>query len=182
MTESSDDKKKKSSRLSNPGTLELKKTVETGQVRQSFSHGRSRAVAVEIKRKRVYAQDKGGKMAEIKQGQEASQEIATTTNGRLRGATGLGILTEEEKATRSRALQDAMHDDVVRQAEEVFAPKTEEKPEPPQEEEAGTEAPVGEAPAEEAPAEEAPAEETAEETSAEGGDDAPTEEAEKDAS
>ena len=144
MTESSDDKKKKSSRLSSPGTLELKKTVETGQVRQSFSHGRSRAVAVEIKRKRVYAQDKGGDMAEIKQGQEASQELATTTNGRLRGATGLGVLTEEEKATRSRALQDAMQDDVVRQAEEVFAPKTEEKPEPPQEEEAGTEAPAGE--------------------------------------
>jgi translation initiation factor IF-2 len=31
------------------GRMELKKTVETGQVQQSFSHGRSRAVAVEVR-------------------------------------------------------------------------------------------------------------------------------------
>ncbi|MGQ0674888.1 MAG: translation initiation factor IF-2 associated domain-containing protein, partial [Rhodospirillales bacterium] len=54
MTESKDthsDKKKLS--LAPRGTLELKKTVETGQVRQSFSHGRSKTVTVEVKRKRT---------------------------------------------------------------------------------------------------------------------------------
>ena len=33
--------------------LELKKTTETTQVRQSFSHGRSKAVTVEVKKKRL---------------------------------------------------------------------------------------------------------------------------------
>src|SRR3546814_15372855 len=43
-----------------PGKLELKKTVETGQVRQSFSHGRSKTVKVEVKRKRPFTPDTGG--------------------------------------------------------------------------------------------------------------------------
>ena len=34
-------------------TLSLKRTVESGQVRQSFSHGRSKAVLVEKRRKRI---------------------------------------------------------------------------------------------------------------------------------
>ncbi|MBL6935837.1 MAG: translation initiation factor IF-2 [Alphaproteobacteria bacterium] len=160
MTESNDDKKEKPSRLSRPGTLELKKTVETGQVRQSFSHGRSRAVTVEVKRKRVYAEDQGGTMSEVRQEQEAPQEAGTTTNGRLRGATGLGRLTEEEKATRSRALQDAMQEDVVRQAEEVFAPKTSEESEPSQEEGEAAEAQSGEEAQPEASPESAPGPET----------------------
>ena len=37
------------SRPSGGSRLELKKTVETGMVRQSFSHGRSKSVAVEVK-------------------------------------------------------------------------------------------------------------------------------------
>ncbi|SNB52100.1 translation initiation factor IF-2 [Arboricoccus pini] len=41
-----------SSRPSAP-RIELKKTVESGVVRQSFSHGRSKAVAVEVKRSRA---------------------------------------------------------------------------------------------------------------------------------
>jgi len=36
-----------------PRRLELRKTVETGQVRQSFSHGRSKTVTVEVKKKRT---------------------------------------------------------------------------------------------------------------------------------
>ena len=156
MTESIDDKKEKSSRLSHPGTLELKKTVETGQVRQSFSHGRSRAVTVEVKRKRVYAEDRSGAMSEIRQEQETPQEAGTATNGRLRGATGLGRLTEEEKATRSRALQDAMQEDVVGKADELFAPKVSEESEPSQEEGKAAEAQPGEEAQPEASPESAP--------------------------
>jgi translation initiation factor IF-2 len=36
------------------GRLEIKKPVGSGQVRQSFSHGRSRAVAVEVRKKRSF--------------------------------------------------------------------------------------------------------------------------------
>src|SRR5207237_7836386 len=35
------------------GTLGLRRPVETGQVRQSFSHGRSKQVTVEVRKKRV---------------------------------------------------------------------------------------------------------------------------------
>ena len=34
--------------------LQLKKTFNVGQIKQSFSHGRTRSVSVEIKKKRVF--------------------------------------------------------------------------------------------------------------------------------
>ncbi len=86
---------------------------------------------------------------------------------------------------KPKAKAQARLEEEAEKAEAAKAAPAEEAAEAPAEEapaEETAEAPVGEAPAEEAPAEEAPAEETAEETSAEGGDDAPTEEAEKDAS
>ena len=48
-TKDSGNETKKPLKLSRPGRLELKKTVDAGQVRQSFSHGRSKTVAVEVK-------------------------------------------------------------------------------------------------------------------------------------
>ena len=51
-----------------PGKLELKKTVETGQVRQSFSHGRSKVVTVEVRKKRTFAAGAGGVLHEVKDG------------------------------------------------------------------------------------------------------------------
>src|SRR5258708_2939693 len=42
--------------LGRSGTrLELRRPVETGQVRQSFSHGRSKTVTVEVRKKRTLA-------------------------------------------------------------------------------------------------------------------------------
>jgi translation initiation factor IF-2 len=66
MSETNETTNGKKLGLSAPGKLELNKTVETGSVRQSFSHGRSKMVAVEVKKKRVFAPDSGGQMAEIK--------------------------------------------------------------------------------------------------------------------
>ena len=40
--------------LSSSGRLELKKTIESGTVRQSFAHGRSKSVSVEVKKVRSY--------------------------------------------------------------------------------------------------------------------------------
>src|SRR5882762_2017407 len=39
--------------LGRSGTLGLRRPVETGQVRQSFSHGRSKTVTVEVRKKRT---------------------------------------------------------------------------------------------------------------------------------
>ncbi len=82
MTESGERDSGKLS-LSRPGKLELKKTVGAGKVRQSFSHGRSKQVTVEVKRKRTIITEKPGKEA---------QQTA-------------GGLSTEERAARARALQ-----------------------------------------------------------------------------
>ena len=52
-TKSKEKTSKKKLSLSRPGKLELQKTVEGGQVRQNFSHGRSKVVTVEVKKKRT---------------------------------------------------------------------------------------------------------------------------------
>ena len=36
------------------GKLQLKKTYSAGQIKQNFSHGRSKSVSVEVKRKRTF--------------------------------------------------------------------------------------------------------------------------------
>ena len=64
MTTSNEAEAKKPLSLSR-GKLELRKTVDAGQVKQTFPHGRSKTVAVEVKRKRTYAPGAGGKMTEV---------------------------------------------------------------------------------------------------------------------
>ncbi len=99
--------------LSRPGKLVLNKTVEGGQVRQSFSRGRSKAVMVEVRKKRTYVQDAEGRMKKLREG--AIQEDAIpgdeldfdeVADDEAR-AHKIPHLTTEEKAARARALQDA---------------------------------------------------------------------------
>jgi len=100
--------------LRKPGRLELKKTVETGQVKQSFSHGRSKTVTVEVKRKRTFERGKGGKMEAVQP--SLTEEAAPTPEEVERTFRNL---TEGERAARLRALQDAAHDDERRRIEEA---------------------------------------------------------------
>ena len=37
------------------GKLQLKKTFNAGQIKQNFSHGRSKSVSVEVKKKRTFS-------------------------------------------------------------------------------------------------------------------------------
>jgi len=112
MTEIKEHEENKPQRLSRPRKLELRKTVETGQVRQSFSHGRSKMVTVEVRKKRTYAPDSGGHMAEVRldpeQAEAQPQEEAqfAEADGVAREGAAAS-LTSEEKAARARALQDA---------------------------------------------------------------------------
>ncbi|HKW52971.1 MAG TPA: translation initiation factor IF-2 associated domain-containing protein, partial [Stellaceae bacterium] len=55
MTDNSDHDTKRPLSLGRPSgsRLELRKPIETGQVRQSFPHGRSKTVQVEVRRKRA---------------------------------------------------------------------------------------------------------------------------------
>ncbi len=100
MTTSSNDSEDKKLKLKRPGKLELSKTVEQGQVRQSFSHGRSKQVAVEVKRKRTYQRDEGG-MAEVKTGEaEAETATAAVPEKRQEAAPSRPAKTEKETVSR----------------------------------------------------------------------------------
>jgi translation initiation factor IF-2 len=86
--------------LNRPGRLELKKTVETGQVRQSFSHGRTKSVTVEVRKKRTFERGAGGRMRAVQEGDALQLDSAALQE---EGRT----LTESERAARVRALHDA---------------------------------------------------------------------------
>ncbi len=117
---------KKPLKLNRPGRLELKKTVETGQVRQSFSHGRSKAVTVEVKRKRTFAPGAGGRMREVTKinplGDEGivSGAIADLADGVMADLSQEPPrqLTEAERAVRMRALETARQEEELRRIRE----------------------------------------------------------------
>ncbi|MEK9833593.1 MAG: translation initiation factor IF-2 associated domain-containing protein, partial [Rhodospirillaceae bacterium] len=107
-TENDDKKKKKPLTLSKPGKLELKKTVEGGQVRQSFSHGRTKTVTVEVKKKRTFQQGATGEMTEIKEAaEEAAAETPAPEVAPAAEETPQRTLTDAEQAARARALEEA---------------------------------------------------------------------------
>jgi len=95
---------KKPLTLKKPGKLELKKTVDAGTVKQSFSHGRSKMVSVEVKKKRTYAQDASGKMAQVREGQAPAQ---TTPAQTAPSGPHDDNLTDSERQARARALEEA---------------------------------------------------------------------------
>ena len=134
MTTSEEKEKKKPLSLSRPGKLSLKKTVETGQVRQSFSHGRSKAVTVEVKRSRTFEAGAGGRMTEVTEARRAAEAALgqITQESTAEAETRVRSLTAGERATRAQALEQSLHDeeeravaqaeaDKLREAEEIAA-------------------------------------------------------------
>ena len=108
-TENDDKKKKKPLTLSRPGKLELKKTVEGGQVRQSFSHGRTKTVTVEVKKKRTFQQGAAGEMTEVKDApeEEVFEQAPAPEQPAEEAPKPQRTLTEAEQAARARALEEA---------------------------------------------------------------------------
>ena len=92
-------------------TLNVRRTVESGHVRQSFSHGRSKSVVVEKKKRRVI----GGvaqPLEEPKQAPKVQPERVAETKPKQeepqrRTGVVLKQLSEEEKDLRTRALVEA---------------------------------------------------------------------------
>ena len=116
-------------KLSRPGKLELKKTVETGQVRQSFSHGRTKAVKVEVKRSRTFAPGAGGRMTEVTAAREAAERAlgAPQTPEEAEAAAETSHLTAGERATRVQALEQSRHEEEERKIAEAEAKRLAEE-------------------------------------------------------
>jgi translation initiation factor IF-2 len=105
MPETKETDSKKPLSLARPGRLELKKTVDAGMVKQSFSHGRSKQVSVEVKKKRTFTRgDKTGEMTESESGEASPFK---PTPGPDLGRDAHHALSDAEKHARLRALEDA---------------------------------------------------------------------------
>jgi translation initiation factor IF-2 len=120
--------------------LSLKRTVESGHVRQSFSHGRSKSVVVEKKKKRTISAP-GGE-AEEATAPEAAEAVVTEIVHPQR--TG-GLSTDEVDARR-RALEAARERSEMEERErtrlEALKPLTPAVEEPTPDVEAAATAPV----------------------------------------
>ena len=95
------------------GRLELGRTVDAGSVRQSFSHGRSKVVQVEVRKKR--APGTPPPPTPISGAPSGSTRPQGPGGGRG-GAPSRG-LTASELATRQRVLADQQRDAAKREAE-----------------------------------------------------------------
>jgi translation initiation factor IF-2 len=123
MSETNDtDTKRPSLSLGHGGKLELKRPIESGQVRQSFPHGRTKTVTVEVRKKRVptpTATPERAEPAATETAARASTSGAPATTPQRRPVIMPHGLTAEEGARRVRALQGAIKADAdaKRQAE-----------------------------------------------------------------
>ena len=100
-------------------TLSLKRTVDSGQVRQNFSHGRTKSVQVERKRKRVVTP---GNVAAPSSATPSATEPVETKAPEVKEQTSennLGGLSRQEQAARQAAVAEAK----VRAAEEAIREK-----------------------------------------------------------
>ncbi|MCU4159029.1 translation initiation factor IF-2 [Acidiphilium sp. AL] len=88
---------------------ELGRTVDAGSVRQSFSHGRSKVVQVEVRKKR------GGAPAAAPE--TAARPAAASSRGAGQAATPPRSLTATEQAARQRAVAEQQREAAKREAE-----------------------------------------------------------------
>ncbi|MGA9603305.1 MAG: translation initiation factor IF-2 [Methyloceanibacter sp.] len=103
-------------------TLNVRRTVESGHVRQSFSHGRSKSVLVEKKKRRAIGASPAPQPVEEVTPKPQPHVVAETrkkvqaeeaSQPRAKGQV-LRQLSDEEKDARSRALKDARQRDAER--------------------------------------------------------------------
>jgi len=99
------------------GRMELGRTVDAGSVRQSFSHGRSKVVQVEVRKKRAPGPVPPSGAPAAASGGPAPN--APRPTGGIGGRPGAGgrALTATELAARQRALVEQQRDTAKRDAE-----------------------------------------------------------------
>ena len=112
MSENEQDGGKGRLSLRPAGRMELGRTVDAGSVRQSFSHGRSKVVQVEVRKKRSPVSTPGA----------AAGAASAPATGRAqsqvgRPPAGARALTAAELATRQRALVEQQRENARREAE-----------------------------------------------------------------
>ncbi len=129
MAENQETEQKKRLTLGGRSKLELKRGAgDTGQVRQSFSHGRSKAVQVEMKRKKRSIDLKAGEAPAPAEKPATTPPPVQEKDAAPAGESGRKIraLTSEEREARLQAIREAAADAAREREKQVEA----EKPEP----------------------------------------------------
>src|SRR6516165_5811533 len=93
-------------------TLNVRRTVESGHVRQSFSHGRSKSVLVEKKKRRAVGPTSAAQAAEepkpkVALAPEPAPAKRSREDDQRRPGVVLRALSDEEKDARLRALNES---------------------------------------------------------------------------
>jgi translation initiation factor IF-2 len=104
--------------------MSLKRTVESGHVRQNFSHGRSKSVVVEKKKKRTIAGPGGAEGEEAATPQTEADRLLAEVMERPGG------LSTDELDARRRALEAAKERAEIEERERVRLEALRPKPEP----------------------------------------------------
>jgi len=99
------------------GRMELSRTVDAGSVRQSFSHGRSKVVQVEVRKKRAPGPVTPTGAPVAASGSAAPNAPRPTGGIGARPGAGGRALTATELAARQRALLEQQRDTAKRDAE-----------------------------------------------------------------
>jgi len=100
--------------------LSLQRTVESGHVKQNFSHGRSKSVVVEKRKSRKLVQPGA-----------AGEEQAPARGVEKKGTVGGRNLSESEQQARLQALEEARKNEAERAQEEAEAAALKAKEPPP---------------------------------------------------
>jgi translation initiation factor IF-2 len=113
MADNTDQETKRPLSLRPASSSGARKPIETSQVRQSFPHGRSKTVTVEVRKKRVLGPgqaEPGASQLAQPAARAPADEAGKPSGGgagRVRPVVLPHTLTEEERAHRVRALADA---------------------------------------------------------------------------
>ena len=102
----------KTVRVGRKMTLNVRRTVESGHVRQSFSHGRSKSVLVEKKKRRAVGPTSAAQAAEepkpkVALAPEPAPAKRSREDDQRRPGVVLRALSDEEKDARLRALNES---------------------------------------------------------------------------
>ena len=118
MSEGGNDQDAGKSRLSlrPAGRVDVGRTVDAGSVRQSFSHGRSKVVQVEVRKKRATGTGAPPPLPSAAAGPSSAATRPAVTVSRPPSGAGRA-LTANELAARQRALVEQQRDSVKREAE-----------------------------------------------------------------
>jgi translation initiation factor IF-2 len=115
------DNKRGTLTVNRPSKLSLTKTVESGKVKQNFTHGRSKTVTVEVRKTRSFARGAGG-MVEVENKSAPRPQPAELKN--LTPAVNLHDMQVRDKTqidAANREVRSSADDDRRRTAEEARA-------------------------------------------------------------